>query len=168
MIMDAALAGNLVTALFLAPLLVAVITDVRSFRIPNIVNAVLVLAFPLAVLVSPQHIIWWSHLAAGAALLAMGFTLFALRMIGGGDAKLLAAVGLWFGLDSLLMLVLVITLVGGGVTLGLLALRSPLVVVPLAVRLGKLPDLFEKGGPVPYALAIVGGAVLMMDKLPLL
>lgn len=166
--LDATLAGNLVTALFLAPMLVAIVTDLRSLRIPNLVNAALVLAFPIAALLSPQPIEWWSHLAGGAALLVAGFTMFAFHLIGGGDAKMLAAVGLWFGLDLLLPLVVVITLVGGGVALALLALRSPLVVVPLAAHLGKLPGLFEKGGPIPYALAIAGGSLLMMKQLPLL
>lgn len=164
--LDPVLAGNLVTALFLAPLLVAAFTDLRAFRIPNLVNLALAAAFPVAAMISPQPIVWWSHLAAAAILLIAGFTLFALGLFGGGDAKMLAAVGLWFGLDALAPLVLVITLVGGAVTLALLALRTPMVTIPLAAHLGRIPGLLEKGAPVPYALAIVGGAVLMMGQLP--
>ena len=39
------------------------------------------------------------HLAAGAAVLAVAFALFAFGWIGGGDAKLAAATALWLGFD---------------------------------------------------------------------
>ena len=55
--------------------------------------------------------------------MAIGFTLFALGYIGGGDAKLFAAVVLWLGLKDLMSYALVATVLGGVLTLALLGLR---------------------------------------------
>lgn len=75
----------------LAPLLVAVILyDLRFLRIPNL----LVLLFAVVALVSvplsvPLDEVLWRLLAAVLVLLA-GFALFALRLMGAGDVKLMA------------------------------------------------------------------------------
>src|SRR4029450_1161365 len=42
-----------------------------------------------------------SHLAAGCVVLVAAFSLFARGVIGGGDAKLAAATGLWLGVGHL-------------------------------------------------------------------
>ena len=45
----------------------------------------------------------WTHLALGAAMLGAGFALYMTGRFGAGDAKLLAAAGVWIGpsLDEL-------------------------------------------------------------------
>ena len=42
------------------------------------------------------------HFGAAFIVLAIGFGCFAMGWIGGGDAKLAAAIALWFGFDYLL------------------------------------------------------------------
>ena len=64
--------------------------------------ALVVVFCPLALLVrarTRQAILL--HVAAGAAVLAVTFALFAFGWIGGGDAKLAAATALWLGFDTL-------------------------------------------------------------------
>ena len=68
-------------------LLAAGIYDLASFTIPNFLSlalAALFLAFAAAAGFSPALLGW--HLAAGLAGLVLGFGLFAVGWIGGGDA----------------------------------------------------------------------------------
>ena len=79
------------------------------------------------------------HLAVGAALLVAGMLLFSLNLVGGGDAKLLAAAALWIGYDQLVPFLFYVTIFGGALALILLAYRRlPATALPLpawAIRL---------------------------------
>ncbi|MEM8873463.1 MAG: A24 family peptidase [Planctomycetota bacterium] len=81
----------------LALLAYAAVTDIRSRRIPNALVAILLLG-------GLGHSFWHGGLAGfGSAwlglLLGFGLTFpaFVVRAVGGGDVKLLAGVGAWFG-----------------------------------------------------------------------
>ena len=65
-----------------------------------------------------------SHLGAGAAVLVAAFACFAMGWVGGGDAKVAAAVALWFGFDHLLNYLIYASLFGGALTLLLLQFRQ--------------------------------------------
>ncbi len=154
-------------SLMLFPALViwAGVKDVTSYTIPNWISATLALAFvPLAILLGLSlGQIGLSVLVAFAVLL-VGILLFALRWIGGGDAKLLAACSLWLGPSALLIFLLTTALLGGGLALGLLALRNPLL-VPLAQRLPAWTKrLLTPGGDVPYGVAIAAAALTMFEQ----
>jgi prepilin peptidase CpaA len=103
----------LILTLFPTLVVAAAIGDVLTMRIPNWLNAATALSvLPMAVLAGmPLDVAQW-HLLGGAVLLVFGFALFARGYIGGGDAKLMAAVGLWIGWSALLPFVIV-TSVGG-------------------------------------------------------
>ncbi|WP_374579507.1 prepilin peptidase, partial [Phenylobacterium sp.] len=76
--------------------IVAALRDVTSFTIPNWISLALIGAFfPAAVLLGVGLPQIGLHVAAGVAALVAGMVMFALRWIGGGDAKLFAAAGLW-------------------------------------------------------------------------
>ena len=104
----------LILVLFPTLVLAAAIGDVFTMRIPNWLNAATALSVvPMAVLAGmPLDVVQW-HLLAGLVMLLFGFGLFARGYIGGGDAKLMAAAGLWVGWSALLPFVLVTTLAGG-------------------------------------------------------
>src|SRR5271170_5863270 len=94
--------------------------DLASFTIPNFLQAALLAAFvvfALALHLGATAIGF--HLLAGLIGLTLGFALFALGYVGGGDAKLFAAVLLWLGLKDLMSYTLVATILGGVLTLGL-------------------------------------------------
>ena len=86
------------------PLLLAAAAgwDLASFTIPNFLH--LGACWPLS-RSSPSRrvcrspVIGW-HLLAGLLGSVIGFTLFALGYIGGGDAKLFAGVVLWLGFEG--------------------------------------------------------------------
>lgn len=108
---------GLLAALALA-LLIAAFTDFRKREISNWLNGAVALGAPLY---------WWASgltLWPGAAL-QLGLAvaafvvlagLFALRAMGGGDVKLLTALALWVPWKEFLELVLIMSVVGGILT----------------------------------------------------
>jgi len=93
--------------------------------------------------------------------LVAGFAFFAARFVGGGDAKLFAAVALWFGFGDLLSYVLIASLAGGALTLLILALRR----VPLPVT-GRpwLMRLADPRAGIPYGVALAVGALVLLPQ----
>lgn len=153
-----------VLSLFPALLIVAAINDVLTMTIPNWIVAGLVAGFALAAAVAglPAGLIGL-HLLAGGALLALGFGLFAAGWLGGGDAKLLAAVALWLGPYETPLFVLFTTLVGGGIVLLMLALRR----IPLPVTLATQPWMQQLTSPkaaVPYGVAIAAAGIFVFAR----
>ncbi len=155
--------------LFPAIVIWAGIRDATSYTIPNWISVTLALAFaPLAVLLGLSLSQIGLSVLVALAVLFVGILLFALRWIGGGDAKLLAACGLWLGPSVLMPFLLTTALLGGGLALGLLALRNPLF-VPLVQRLPKWTErLLTPGEDVPYGVAIAAAAMITFQQSPLL
>ncbi len=138
----------------------AAASDLLTMKIPNWLTGGLALAFPLvAFLIGLDAPTVLNHLAAGLILLIAGVAMFAPGWMGGGDAKLLAGVALWFGLSSTLVNFLLLAAVAGGaLTLTLLALRS----MPLpgfTLTWNWLQRLHNKKTGIPYGIALAGAAV---------
>jgi prepilin peptidase CpaA len=87
-------------------------SDFRTFRISNLWPLVLILLFGGFWLLGAEVTDPLSHLAHFGIALVVGMVLFALKWIGGGDAKLYAAVALWFPLSSGPALVFATTMAG--------------------------------------------------------
>src|SRR3546814_2742916 len=81
---------------FAGLLIAAAASDWRSLTIPNRYSLAIVALFPSYMLVT-GNADWAMHLALGSGAFALGFLLFALRLCGGGDVQLFAAVSLWAG-----------------------------------------------------------------------
>jgi prepilin peptidase CpaA len=85
------------------PLLLAAAAgwDIASFTIPNFLTLALLGAFAVFAFAAGLSftVIGW-HLLAGFLGLLIGFTLFAIGHVGGGDAKLFAVMVLWLGTTS--------------------------------------------------------------------
>jgi prepilin peptidase CpaA len=110
-------------SIFLLPALmvVAAATDVMSFRIPNWLTILIaILFFPMALATQMPLAEFGSHLLAGAILFAVGYALFALGLFGGGDSKLMAAAGLWFGTAQTLPFLIMTALAGGLLAAGIM------------------------------------------------
>jgi prepilin peptidase CpaA len=155
-----------VLVLVALPLLLAVAAgwDLASFTIPNFLSVALLAAFALfaaaAGLTLPA--IGW-HLMAGLTGLFVGFSLFAPGWIGGGDAKLFAAVTLWLGFHDLASYVLLASIFGGALTLGLLLLRQ----CPLPDALARqnwILRLHDARSGVPYGVALAAGAFALLPS----
>ena len=133
-------------------LLLAAASDIRAYKISNIYPACLLLLFVVSRVTwgfSPAD---WSHLLHFAITLAAGMGLFRIGWVGGGDAKLYAAVAIWFsGLNAALLIF----------ATGLAGLL--LAVVYVVKRLvSRTPDRSKRSERrIPYGVAIAGGALSM-------
>ena len=108
---------------FAALLLAVAVSDIRIQRIPNLYVLGIILLYPLFVLTAPQAIDWRSGLVCFGVVLAAGFVLSSVfRLMGAGDAKLLAAAALWTD-SKLIMPFLMITAISGGAFAAYLLLR---------------------------------------------
>lgn len=135
-------------------------SDLLTLRIPNWLNAVIALAFfPMALMTGmPAEAIFW-HSIAALIILALGFTLFSFRVVGGGDAKLLAAAGLWFGWPALVPF-LVFTSLAGGVLAILMKVWKMIEVERDVREAGWMKRWLSFKPDLPYGVAIAAGGIL--------
>lgn len=117
--------ANFFVAVLAAMLIVAATGDLRSRRIPNWLNlAIALTAIPFWWM---SGLSLWPDVATQIAIAAGVFVFFAILfhvgMMGGGDVKLLAALGLWLPLASVVKLLVIMSLAGGLLTLVMLARR---------------------------------------------
>lgn len=153
----------LAVCLFPALTILAAFSDLFNMTIPNWLTAALALAFfaaaPLAGLGVSEIAL---HTACGAAMLAVGFAMFARGWIGGGDAKLFAAAALWLGWENVLQYGLGATLLGGALSVLVLLLRTaPLLPAGCPAWLARLHDRREG---VPYGIALAVAAVFLYSN----
>lgn len=133
-------------------LVAAGIEDVRHREIAHWKNGLIALLAPLwwvASGLSP-----WPDMAMqfglGLAVLAFFSIIFHIGMMGGGDVKLLAALALWFPWEQLIFLLVIMSLVGG--------------VITVAMLLEKLVRRSRALIEVPYGVAIVCAALTVMRE----
>jgi prepilin peptidase CpaA len=150
--------------MFVALVVVAAVFDLLTMTIPNKLNLGLALAFPVVALVAGLPPASFAlHILAGCGMLAIGFGLFAAGWIGGGDAKLAAAIGLWFGPSHLLEWSALASVFGGMLTLLLLAGRQ----LPLPLALAGEPWIAKLHHPktgVPYGIALSAAALVLYPE----
>ncbi len=95
-------------------LMIAIITDVRSRRIPNKLNLAIALGAPLFWVSSGLNL--WPglpiQLLTAAVVFGVFFLLFTFGKIGAGDVKLLGAVALWLPWTAMYAVVLYTALLG--------------------------------------------------------
>jgi len=156
----------LLVAVLPLALIAAAVFDVATYKIPNWLSLALALVFPLAALDAGMSLgEFGMHMGVGLVVLVAGFGLFAARLIGGGDAKLLAATSLWMGEGALVQFFIYAALVGGLLALALILFRvAPL---PRAVSgVTWIERLHGRQRGVPYALALaIGGLIAAPSSL---
>ena len=155
----------LLTAVIGGVVIGAAISDAMTFRIPNAFPLILVGLFLVsAITTMPTDALLW-HVVAGVAVLVAGMGLLALNVIGGGDAKLLAAISLLAGPFLVMPLVMFISLAGLALALTIYLLRA----IGVAAWLERHGVRGFAGGRMcPYAVAIAGGWVLLFVVVPAL
>ncbi|MBS0504097.1 MAG: prepilin peptidase [Proteobacteria bacterium] len=117
--------AQILLALLAILLLVAAATDLKSRVIANQLNLAVALLAPLY---------WWAtgmamwpdmalQLGLGIAVFAIFAGLFAMGWMGGGDVKLLGALALWLPIIPFIKLLVIMSLLGGALTLIVLAIH---------------------------------------------
>lgn len=160
----------LVLLLSVLPVLVitAGLTDLTTMTIPNWISLALVVGFvPAAFAVGLGAGQIALHFGFGVAALFVGVALFALNLLGGGDAKLIAAASLWLGLDAGLVFLLATAVTGGLFSLSLILARGSAGQLAVAGPpwLGRL---LEPKGDIPYGVAIAAGVLIAFPHSPLI
>ena len=133
--------------LLLACLAAAAVEDAARLRISNVTSAAVALLAIASILIAGPDWGLWQNLMIFAAILAIGTAAFAKGMLGGGDVKLLAAVGLWAPLKLALPLLGAIFLAGGVIA----------VLAMLFWQFRKSGASSMKTRRIPYGLAIALG-----------
>ncbi len=156
--------GAFLVSAGLALLFIAACHDAISRTIPNWVPAALALVAGIALLGSPAA---WGGLLSAALVFAAAVALWRLGWIGGGDAKLLGAIGLLVPPGRIGGTVTMIALTGGLLALpyvvcrGRIARPAPIRPSGLAARALRAERFrLRRGGPLPYAVAIAIGATV--------
>jgi len=160
--------ARIVLILFILLILTAAVSDLRSYRLPNWLVAAVASLFIVAAAATgmPLSLALW-HGLAGVLVLIAGFGLFTAGVIGGGDAKLLAAVALWIGWTKLATFIFYTALAGGALAIVMLIWEFFRLHVELTAgnpnsslikRITSLkPDL-------PYGVAIAAGACATLPQ----
>lgn len=145
----------------------AACSDLLTMTIPNRLSVVLIASF---VALAPFLDIPLSgllmHAGAGGAVFVVCFALFAFGIMGGGDAKILTASAVWFGLnDSLVVYLLWVSIFGGMLSIVILMLRSQHNLI-LAYGI-PMPETMLHKKKVPYGIAIGAAAFMAYPSSPL-
>ncbi len=141
---------TLFIAIWVAMLLAAAISDLRAYRIPNALPAILMLLFGVAQIMDSSAAVPWSNLAHFGISLIVGMFLFSRGWIGGGDAKLYAATALWFAWNGAVTLLVFTTISGAVLAAAFIAARL----------LGLRKNIPKKDRRIPYGVAIAIGGVV--------
>lgn len=145
----------------------AAVSDIRRLLIPNEFSLGLIGGFLVAAVVSGLDLATFGmHVAVGAAALVVGFALFAFRICGAGDSKLLAATALWMGPGQIIPMAFWMSIAGAVLVVVVLAMRFALAFYPGLRAHSKFLDRVARAKTVmtPYGVAIAAGALIAFPQ----
>jgi len=146
-------------ALFLGLLVYAAIKDVSEYKIPNSLTLSVVFLYPAHVLASPVAVDWLGGIIVATVVLMITTGMFAARILGGGDVKLIVAVSLWAGPAAIVDFIIVTALCGAMLAI---VMFSPLryAIAQFYESLGYIRARDAVlGNLLPYGVAISAGGV---------
>ena len=160
------IAHLLTVAMMMGLVLAAAIGDVKSYRIPNAFSLGLLALYPFFALTAPYPVALLASLGVMAAVLAVGFVVFSLRVMGGGDVKLMTALSLFAGPGLIMDLMLVTAVAGGAISIVFLSRSARFALASAFDQVGSrtLRDALL-ADVIPYGVAIAAGAVFLALRL---
>jgi len=138
-------------ALLVLALAAAAIEDAIRLRISNLTSVIVAVLALLAMGYHGFPASLWENALVFAAVLVAGTFAFSQGWLGGGDVKLLAAVGLWVSLRGAIML-LAAVFIAGGVLAAVYIAKGAMTGVSRQQR--------KNARNVAYGLAIAAGALI--------
>jgi len=150
---------------FAGLLIYAAGSDIARLIIPNWVSiAMAALYVPAALLAGATLPEIGIHALFGVGILAVGFFLFAANIIGGGDAKLLAAASIWTGFAAFTPFMFWTVAAGGVMAAAILAARQ---FVPQTETNPPFVNRLLQGKTgIPYGVAIMIGGLMALPSIP--
>ncbi|MGP1393942.1 MAG: A24 family peptidase [Inquilinaceae bacterium] len=139
----------------------AAIHDARTFTIPNRIPLCVVGLYGAWLVAGTAGSLLPSVLVA-ASVLAGGFVLFVLRFLGGGDAKLMAALALWAGPALIVDFILWTVLAGGAIAGGMILAGLKRRVTTGSTAIDGVPLRAQR---LPYGVAIAFGGCAVSLRL---
>ena len=139
----------------------AAANDLFTMKIPNRISLALIGGFVAIALITRMPLETLGlHVIIAVAVLIATFTLFSLNMLGGGDAKLMAAGALWMGPDHIIEFVAYVTIFGGILAVAMLGYRNflPANALPLPAWARRL---HRTGEGIPYGIAIAAAGLML-------
>jgi prepilin peptidase CpaA len=158
--------GKMILLTFPLLMAFAAASDLLTMRISNRVVILLVAIFCAAALIIDMPLQEFGlHAACAIVVLLISFAMFAMGWIGGGDAKLAAATTFWLGFGVTLPYLLDASVIGGMMTLALLALRR-LPLPSFMTNLNWVRRLHDAKTGVPYGIAFaIAGLLTYSDSI---
>lgn len=144
--------------LVIFPMLVAFggASDLLTMTIQNRVSILLIAGFAVVAAgtgLPPAG--WGIHVLGLLPVFVIGFGFFAAGWMGGGDVKFISAIALWIGFTpELAQFVILVTLYGAILTLGLMSMRQMVVVPGALARQEWFARLHDRKSGIPYGIAI--------------
>ena len=156
---------QIILTIFMGLLIYAALRDICTYTISNGLNLTIAFLFPIYVLFSPHTIDWSGTFIVAGIIFAGGVVLFALRALGGGDVKLLAATALWAGPGAIFDFLLVTTITGGVMAI-VMSSRSRFALAMTFEAIGRhgIRDAVLSH-VLPYGVAIAAGGIAVAAKL---
>lgn len=152
---------TLILSVFPLMVVMAGISDFFTLKIPNWLNGLIAVSVVPFVLFAgmPMEVFAW-HVIAGLAAFAGGFILFSANIIGGGDAKMLAACAVWVGWDLLVEFAFVTAFAGGALVI---AIKLWVFFADHKDKKGMewASNFLSKKPQLPYGIAIAAGGVIV-------
>ena len=139
-------------------LIFSMLLDFKHMRIPNSAPVVILSAFIIVWALEPQTVApIEARLMSALGMLFVTFAMFSFGVLGAGDSKLLAALGLWLPLEVLLPYLLIMALYGAGLSVVSLMLKRRKIPKAWSAQSVWLARLSDGKSVVPYGIAIGGG-----------
>jgi len=149
---------------FAAVMAIAAYEDFRRLVIPNLLPAVLCVAWPVHFAAVPSLFGAMTAVGCALAVFIVGAALFARGFLGGGDVKLLTAATLWCGAAGTPSLLVLTGILGGVLTLFLLLPFGAQLAAAGRALLGPaaIATVHDTSKSVPYGVAIAGAALIVV------
>jgi prepilin peptidase CpaA len=156
-------AAHVFAAIFIFLVVWAMVSDASRLIIPNWVCVGLLATYFAHALMVQGGATIVRHIVVASVVFGIGIALFLRNWFGGGDVKLLAAVGLWAGPGQILPLLLIMSVTGVALALVILYLRFSFGAIRVDAGQRSATRLLSGwvGGQVcPYGIAIGLAALL--------
>lgn len=147
--------GSVILIFVAVLVLMAALSDIKTLTIPNLIPVFIIGAFVFTIILDPTYFMdVRNSLISAAAFFVITFLMFSAGVLGAGDSKLLATLGLWVPVSSIWGFVLIMSLAGAVLGAVALTVRKKVNITHRFSEGTWFGQLQQGRSAVPYAVAI--------------